>query len=195
MRACCSIPTSLIFFLSALAAFSQPATNAALTLAPPYGELPPTFGQQYGAWIVTGVLVLLALAAVSVWKIFTPKPAPVVPPEVQARRALEKLASLPEDGKTLSEISQVLRRYLVAALALPPGERTTGEFCAALVQSDKIPPALAQAIAGFLREGDERKFAPVAPSASQHQPAAEQALKFVEQVARESVGTSKEKTA
>ena len=60
----------------------------------------------------------------------------------------------------LSEASQILRRYVAAAFAWPPAELTTAEFSAALAGDEKIGPELARTLSNFLRECDERKFAP-----------------------------------
>ena len=66
--------------------------------------------------------LLLALVALAVWWLTRPKPPVVVPPEVQARQALEPLRQQAEDGAVLSQVSQILRHYVSAAFALPPGE-------------------------------------------------------------------------
>jgi hypothetical protein len=103
----------------------------------------------------------------------------IVPPEILARQALEKLQAQPEDGKVLSEISQALRRYLAAAFALPGGEMTTAEFCAALAADEKMGAELAQTISNFLRECDAQKFSPANSPAPFG--AAEHALKIISQ--------------
>ena len=102
--------------------------------------------------------MFLALSAVILWLTLKPKPSPVLPPEIVACRALEKLQARPEDGNVLSEVSRILRRYVIAAFELPAAELTTAEFCGALAANEKIGAELAQAISAFLRECDERKF-------------------------------------
>ena len=152
----------LIFLLLAFIAqsvFSQ-TTNALPPLSPAYPEIPPTFFELYGTAIFAGSVALVALAAVILWKRLQPEPAIVLPPEIVAREALVQLQRRPEDGKALSEISQILRRYVVAAFELPAAELTTAEFSTALSVSEKIGAELAGAIAAFLRECDERKFSP-----------------------------------
>ena len=64
----------------------------------------------------------------------------------------------------LSEISQTLRRYIIAAFKLPNGELTTVEFSATLAGSQKVGRELAQKVSSFLRECDERKFSPINPN-------------------------------
>ena len=143
---------------SALPLLAQTSTQNLSPLAPPCGELPPTFWQQHGTGVVIAGFIFLALAAVFVWKILQPRPEPVLPPAVVARAALARLQRQPEDGKVLSEVSQTLRRHVVAAFGLPPGEMTTAEFCAALAGNETIRKELAKSISDFLRECDERKF-------------------------------------
>ena len=142
---------------------SWAATNAAEEagvpqLAPPYPEIPPTFWEQYGAAVVIGGMVLGALAAFGLWLGMRKKPVAAVLPEVRARRELAALLRLPEDGVVLSQTSQVLRRYFIAAFALPPGEFTTAEFCRSISGCEQIGADLASAVAAFLRECDARKF-------------------------------------
>lgn len=139
-------------------------TNALPPLVPAYGEMRPTFWEQHGTAMLVGSLVLLALAGVVAWLSSRPQPPVMAPPEVLARERLAKLLGQPENGNVLSEISQTLRRYLLAALGFPSGEWTTSEFSAALAGNDKVGAELAQAVAGFLRECDARKFSPVNPS-------------------------------
>ena len=156
----------LLFTSFSLSAFSQTNTNALPALAPPYGELPPTFWEQHGATILIGGLLLVALAGLLAWNLLHPRP-PVLPqPDVLAREALTRLLGQTEDGNHLSEISKVLRRYLVVVFVLPPGETTTAEFYAALAGNEKIGPELALAISDFLRECDERKFSPAVRSSA-----------------------------
>lgn len=145
--------------------YAQGSTNAFPALAPPYREIPPTFWEQQGTTILVGGVALIALAVLILWKLFQSKPAVNLPPEIVAREALAKLLHRPEVGKYLSEVSQILRRYVIAAFGLPTAELTTTEFCAALVGSEKIGAALAQAISTFLRECDELKFSPVSSTA------------------------------
>jgi hypothetical protein len=148
--------TAILFATPRL--FGQASTNALPALAPPYGEIPPTFWERHGTVILVAGTAVIALAVLILWKIFRPKPPVILPPEVLAREALTKLLRQPEDGKLLSNVSQILRRYVIAAFELPAAELTTTEFCAALAASEKIGTEPAQAISDFLRACDERKF-------------------------------------
>jgi hypothetical protein len=154
-------------------------TNALPALAPPYSELPPSFWERHEMTIIVGGFALLAVFFLFLRVWLRPEAPVIAPPEILARRTLEKLQAQPEDGKVLSEISQVLRRYLVAAFALPGDEMTTAEFCAALAADEKMGAELAQTISSFLRECDTRKFSPAnspAPFGG-----AEHALKIISQ--------------
>ena len=151
-----------LFFISSVIGLPLCAqTNDLLTLVPAYGEIPPTFWEQHKAIVIIGIFAFLLLAALVVWKIFNPKPAPVLPPETIAREALARLRAQPEDGKLLSEVSQILRRYIGAVFGFPGGEMTTAEFCCAISRHEKTGTELSGTIASFLRECDVRKFSPV----------------------------------
>ena len=142
---------------------SPPAPDEIPPLRPPHAELPPAFWEQHGWSGSLGGVALLALAGGALWRRLRPKPAAIVPPEVQARQALEPLQHEAETGARLSRISQVVRRYVAAVFELPPEELTTTEFCAALSTNAQAGSELSTALSRFLRECDERKFAPSAP--------------------------------
>ena len=151
-----------------LSAFSfsmaaRAATNAAEEigvpkLAPPYPELPPTFWERYGVTTLALSLAGILIAVLIVRLVRRPKHVEVLPPEVQARRALEALRPQAEDGAALSQISRILRVYLRATFELPPDELTTTEFCRVLANHEKIGAELAAALSDFLRHCDEHKF-------------------------------------
>jgi hypothetical protein len=153
-------------------------TNAPPKLSPPYGELPPTFWEQHGTSCALASLGLIALGAFGFWLVLRPKPKIIVPPEVQAREALEKLRRQPEDGVILSRISQVVRNYFIAAFQLSPGEFTTAEFSRELACCEKIAPEFSTATAEFLRDCDARKFSTTTGSTKLD--AANQALNLIE---------------
>jgi len=141
--------------------------------------MPLAFWEQYGLWVVLGGVAVLALAGAGAWLLTRPKPPVVVAPEEQARGALEPLREKPEDGALLSRVSQVLRHYVTAAFHLPPEELTTAEFCRAMSGQGRIGPDLSAALSEFLRQCDERKFSPPAPTPPLS--AVAQALKLIEQ--------------
>jgi hypothetical protein len=147
-------------FLLASAVAKAADTNALPALAPAYGELPPTFWEQHGTPVIVGGFAFVILAMLVLWKLFQPKPVVILPPEFVARAALAKLIGRPEDGKLLSDVSQILRRYVIAAFNFPAAELTTAEFCTVFTSNGTIGAELAESISGFLRECDVRKFSP-----------------------------------
>jgi uncharacterized protein DUF4381 len=147
-------------------------------LRPPRAEIPPTFWEQHGVWVVVGCVALLAIACAAVWRLRRPRPPIVVPPEVLARQALEQLRQRPEDGVLLSWVSQLLRHYITSAFGLMPGELTPTAFCELIEGDEKVGPELAAAITSFLRACDERKFAPSASAPALA--AASQALELID---------------
>ncbi len=134
-------------------------------LNPPHAEIPPTFWEQHsGLVLALGALSFLVLVAL-VWIFTRPHKPPVLPlPARQARNELDALRRQPEDGGTLSLVSQILRRYITTVLKLPPVEMTTSDFCGALSKDSRLGPELRDNLAGFLKECDERKFAPPKPA-------------------------------
>jgi hypothetical protein len=134
-------------------------------LAPPLPEIQPSFLEEHPmarvaiSSAITGFLVgLLAL-----W--MKPRKPPVLPaPAAQARNALKALQAQPESGAVLSQISQILRRYLINTFWLPPQESTTSDFCRLLAAHERIGPVLAEGLGEFLRACDERKFSPATNS-------------------------------
>jgi hypothetical protein len=131
-------------------------------LRPPRTEIPPTFWDQYNAWVLLGSALLLALFAGTVWLLTRPKREVVMPPAMRARQDLERLSRRAEDRAVLSEVSQILGRYIRAAFNLAPGEMTTTEFCHAMADNRQLGSELSAEIASFLRGCDERKFSPPA---------------------------------
>ena len=130
--------------------------------------MPPTFWEQHGLlgdrWRRSCCSRWLALA---VWFLLRPKPPVVVPPEVQARQALEPLRQQPEDGALLSRVSQVLRHYVAAAFDLPPGRTDHRPSSAApLPATARSARSSRRPLSEFLRRCDERKFAPATPAAA-----------------------------
>ena len=157
-------PCFASMFLLPLAAIAA-NPDALPALAPAYGELSPTFWEQHETAIIVGSFTFIAFTILLLKVMLRPKTPALLPPEVLARRTLAKLEPQPEDGKVLSEVSQILRRYVVAVFQLPSAEMTTAEFCAALAGSEKTGPELARSISSFLSECDERKFS-TAPAAT-----------------------------
>lgn len=172
----------LCFLLTAIAgtpALAQEQnTNDILKLAPPYAELPPTFWELHGSAAILTAAMVLSAFSLTLWLVLRPRPVPPIPMEVQTRRRLEALQGRPEDGAALSEVSQILRRYFVAALGLPAGEFTTAEFCRLIGGNETLGDELAAAVGALLQTCDVRKFAP--PPAAAAMNAAAQARELFE---------------
>jgi len=129
-------------------------------MAPPRGEIPPSFWEQYGLLVTIAGGILLLTALFIIWRLTRPKPPVYVPIELQTRETLLHLRDRPESGALLSQISQTVRHYVAGAFALAPGELTTSEFCQAMKGNEKVGPALSSALGQFLRRCDEQKFSP-----------------------------------
>jgi hypothetical protein len=156
----------LVLVSSSFALSAQTSTNALPPLSPAYPPMPPAFWEQHGPAILIGGCIFLTLAAIVLWMIFKSRPQRALPPEVVAREALAQLLRRPEDGKVLSEVSQILRGYVIAVLGLPPAKMTTAEICEALASQEIIGAEAVQSISNFLRECDERKFSTAARSSA-----------------------------
>jgi hypothetical protein len=153
-------------------------TNDLPKLAPAYGELPATFWELHQTVIIVAGFAVLAVAVLSLLVMLRPKTLIALSPKAVARQALAKLQGQPENGKMLSETSQILRRYLCAAFELPSAEMTTSEFSAILAVNEKIGVAFAQMISDFLRACDKEKFSPKTISPPLN--AANRALELIE---------------
>ena len=173
----------LLIFFSVPPLFAQISTNALPKLAPAYGEIPSTFWELHRTAIIAGSGALVVLAALVLWKLLQPKPPVILPPAIVAREALVQMQRRPEYGNALSEISQILKRYVGAVLGFPAGEMTTAEFSAALAAGGKISPYHTGEIASFLRACDRDKF--VAQNVAPPLNAVRRALDFVAQVENE----------
>ena len=174
----------VVLLFSALSLAAQTNSNMLPPLAPAYGVMRPTFWEQYGTEITIGAIVFLVIATGLVWIALLPaSPAKALPPEAKARNALAKLSLEPETGAVLSEISQVLRHYVIEALGIPEGEWTTSEFAAALANNEKAELNMTLKISNFLRECDQRKFAPANAGASLG--AAKRALEIVSEMEKQ----------
>lgn len=171
--------TALAITAAVTALAAVPETNAIPKLLPPYGEIPPSYWEQHGAATAVAGVVALSVLAFGLWLVLRPKPVPPVPPDVQARTALGELRRQPEDGAQVSAVSQILRRYILAAFELPAGEVTTTEFCQMIERNDRMGTTLASTLATFLHECDARKFSLAAPGSPLD--AAARALEFVTQ--------------
>jgi hypothetical protein len=166
-----------------LLVIGQSATNSGSEeippLLPPRAEIPPSFWEQHRGGVIAGGILLLIAIGIALWFMLRVRPRAAVPPAVQAREALNPLLGQPENGILLSRVSQTLRRYIMTAFGLVPGELTTTEFCEVISANPSVGSQLSSEIGGFLRCCDERKFALVTDSSSLN--AVSTALRFVDQ--------------
>ena len=157
-----------LLFLAAQSTFAASTNaldpNAIPPLRPPHAELPPSLWEQHSLLVILCSAGLFLMIGALVWFFVRPKPVVPVPPEAEARRALEPLRQKPEDGALLSRVSQVLRKYIVEAYHLPAEETTTTEFCRMIATDGRLGHELASAAADFLRQCDQRKFSPPVPA-------------------------------
>lgn len=151
--------TATIFLFATRPASAQ-SSNDIPPLQPALPEIPPTLWEQHSVLIVVFGVLMVGIFAVAILWLLQPKPAIPVAIGIQTRRELEALQQRVEDGRTLSEITRCLRRYIVFAFGLPPLELTTREFCRTILTNEKIGPELSSHFVEFLLRCDEQKFAP-----------------------------------
>jgi len=150
--------------------------DAIPALVGPKAEIPPSYVEQHAGMLGASTAASLLLLAGLGWLLLRRRPALPVPAEAIARGELATLLDQPETGEVLSRVSGILRRYLVKAFAMAPGERTTREVIEDLGKH-AAPPEFTGAVTQFLHLCDERKFSPQPPRSSG---AATEALHFIE---------------
>ena len=133
-------------------------------LLPPHGEIPPTFVEQHSSEMIAGAGALLVVVGLLVFWLRRPRPIVVIPPAESARKSLEALRGKPEDGPLIAAVSQILRRYVVAAFTREQAELTNEELMRSLAANQRGLGETRAALGDFLGECDVQKFAPVRPS-------------------------------
>lgn len=161
----------------------------------PQKNLPFKLGEITGylKWTVIVLLVLALLFYVAkrilahygknISDIF--KPAPPLPPHVEAQMALEKLRQqrLWQDGEHklyYSTLTDIIRAYIAGRYGVGAMEMTSDEIIEA-VRSVELPQKSAMDLADILREADLVKFAKATPEAEENEAAFRAAWDFVEQ--------------
>ncbi len=164
----------------------------------PQRDLPFKLG-EIGGYLLWGLLALLLLALLvylllrllarmgkPVGALF--KPTPPLPPHVVAIRALEALhhRKLWQNGNFklyYSELTDILRTYLVGRYAIGAMEMTSDEILASLrpLTEEELPKKAAMDLTTILREADLVKFAKAEPSAEENETAYTKAYYFVEE--------------
>ena len=140
------------------------------------------------AWIVTGVAGALA-AALLFWlwrRRSAERPRPIVPPHVEAFRALDALRATDfEDDAALRRyyftISEVVRTYVEGRFGLNATDLTTEEILPRLPELGELEAATGERLSRFLRHTDQVKFAEYRPLEAEIGETYEDALSFVEE--------------
>ena len=152
----CSQPTP------AFADTNVPGSDALLRLRPPRGEIPPTFWERNSGWIMAaGLLLLVAIAAARLVAHAAQAAGGSAARRAGTQGAGAAARTAGERGRAEPGLANpaTLRG---AAFALPPGEMTTADFCRAIAGQARVGDELSSALSDFLRNCDERKFAPAA---------------------------------
>jgi len=171
-------PTKPLAFVWLLLLFSPSllaqTTNVALDpdeippFRPAKPELPPSFWEQYGLWVVLGGVALLVMAA-ALWRFIVSRPPPPEPlPAETARAALASLASAHPQPAGIAtpaladRVSAILRTYFVAVLKLPAPQPTNRELAAELRSQPQFNPEFREQAGAFVLALDEQRFDPQA---------------------------------
>lgn len=166
-----------------------PGEEAVRPIAPPVPVFP------YPLWMVVsaGVLLLLVLGGV-VWagvRYWRNRPAPPAPtPREVARAALarlrEEVAGAQPHPFSVA-VSDVLRRYVTEEYGVSAVARTSPEFLAEAARSSRFSEGDKALLGLFLEKADLIKFARVDATGEDCEQLLEQALRFVEGGAHESL--------
>ena len=161
----------------------------------PQKNLPFKFGEisGYVKWTVIVLIILLLLLYAlkrilahfgkNISDIF--KPAPPVPPHVEAQMALEKLRQqrLWQEGEHklyYSTLTDILRAYIAGRYGVGAMEMTSDEIIEAM-RDVELPQKSAMDLSDILRVADLVKFAKAMPEADENEAAFRAAWDFVEQ--------------
>ena len=161
----------------------------------PQKNLPFKFGEisGYVKWTVIVLIILLVLLYAlkrilahfgkNIGDIF--KPAPPVPPHVEAQMALEKLRQqrLWQEGEHklyYSTLTDILRAYIAGRYGVGAMEMTSDEIIEAM-RDVELPQKSAMDLSDILRAADLVKFAKALPEAEENEAAFRAAWDFVEQ--------------
>ena len=161
----------------------------------PQKNLPFKFGEisGYVKWAVIVLIILLLLLYAlkrilahfgkNITDIF--KPAPPLPPHVEAQMALEKLRQqrLWQEGEHklyYSTLTDIIRAYIAGRYGVGAMEMTSDEIIDAM-RGVELPQKSAMDLSDILREADLVKFAKAVPEADENEAAFRAAWDFVEQ--------------
>ncbi|MBR4995251.1 MAG: hypothetical protein IKY82_04250 [Alistipes sp.] len=175
--------------------FQIDSTSHAIFDIKPQRTLPFKFGEISGyiKWVIIILLIvalllyalkrILAYYGKNITDIF--KPAPPLPPHVEAQMALEKLRAqhLWQEGEHklyYSTLTDILRAYIAGRYGIGAMEMTTDETIEA-IRTVEMPQKSAMDLVGILRDADLVKFAKAVPESEENESAFRAAWDFVEQ--------------
>jgi hypothetical protein len=148
--------------------------------------LQPKASRLPWAWIIGGIVVLLALGLIAklVWRRAT-REVPPPPPHEVAFQALDALRGTDFDDpeavrRFYFAISEVERSYVEGRFGLNATDLTSDEIIARLDQVDGLEPEPEQELRRFLVDTDQVKFAAHRASQEEIEQTYERALAFVE---------------
>ena len=148
------------------------AAGAAPTPAPIHDIVGPVSFFSAPLWVIVGILVAVAVAAVLFWWFGGRKKTKPLTPRESALLELTKLRSSLREGTDHAfgvGVSDVLRRFLGEALGLAAPRQTTEEFLGSLRGSLRFVPAEQESLAEFLRHSDYLKYAQGEATAGQRE--------------------------
>ncbi|MBA4148054.1 MAG: hypothetical protein H0X66_08040 [Verrucomicrobia bacterium] len=173
---------------SALIVPSEPPTDTNVAEATLRDIKPPVHIPDYWLylWIALGVLALVIIGYL-LWrywlkKALQPKPIPVLPPHVRARRRLkEAMAHIADPKLFVSAVSDAVRLYLEESFDLRAPERTTEEFLYELQTSNRLGENVKGSLNEFLSRCDLVKFAKYEPTQAELEDIHNAAMRIVEE--------------
>ena len=147
------------------AAPAPPANLAFQDTAKPLIDIPDAW--LWVIWIASTLVVLTLIYFL--WRYLRKKSelakiAPIIPPHIRARRALEEALTLISEPKPFSiRVSDTLRIYLEERFSFHAPDRTTEEFLYELQSTKLLTAEQKQSLAEFLTHCDLIKFAKYEP--------------------------------
>ncbi len=186
--------------------FKLDSTSQIISTLKPQADMPFIFDEisTYVMWGL-GALVVVLILILCLHLILRRKgrslkdlfhPAPVLPPHIIAKQALEKLymRRLWQEGKHklyYSTLTDILREYIMLRWSVPALEMTSDEIVEAMRKLD-FSQKMIMDINDVLREADLVKFAKAMPEAAENENVYTLVWEFVEQTTPEENPTKKE---
>lgn len=167
-------PTSPVTLTARAIVLEIPSLLATTVTEP--AEIKPPVPYHPDAWplvtVAAGGLAAFILLGMAIWRMLRRPPSPPpppIPPEIEARRAIEVLMAegliaAGQIGHFVDRLSDILRRYVGRRYALPAMAETTLELTRALAVHPAARDETVRRIETFLDGADLVKFAPVRPA-------------------------------